>query len=46
MSYNFRMVIGDWSQTEVGQRSDRGQTEVGEELEIRVITKVSTVEKN
>jgi len=25
MSYNFRMVVGDQSQTEVGQRLDRGQ---------------------
>jgi len=29
MSYNFRTVVGDWSWTEVGQRSDRGQTKFG-----------------
>jgi len=33
MSYNFRMVIGDWSQTEAGQRLDRGWTKAGERSE-------------
>jgi len=37
MSYNFRTVIGDWSQTEVRQRLDRvwtgfGQRSRGREL--------------
>jgi len=45
MSYNFGTVIRGWSPTEVGQRSDRGWTVVGEEPEIRVITEVSMVEK-
>jgi len=31
MSYNFGVVIRDWSQMEVGQRLDRGQMkEIGE----------------
>jgi len=33
MSYNFGVVVRDWSQMEVGQRLDRGWTEVGQRLD-------------
>jgi len=33
MSYNFRTVVGDQSQTGVRQRLDKGWTEVGQGLD-------------